>query len=143
MSGTGSKFYSIKDIGGYTYSRNALNIGTAAAKAAGVKLTQIGTVVDCPTLTDLTNLYQLFYTGANSGNYQVWSTTSTRFRDLGSRAYFKVKGFIVQTWALVTLVEGKLTEGAGNPSIWLPVYCSFDSLTDPVFDDPRVVSLNL
>ena len=143
MSGTGSKFFAVKDIGGYTYSRNALNIGTAAAKAAGIKFTQIGTNVDCPTLNDLTNLYQLMYTGANSANYQVWSTTSTRFRDLGSRAYFRVKGFIVQTWALVTLVDGKLTEGAGNPSIWLPVYCSFDALTDPVFDDPRVVSLNI
>ena len=143
MSGTGSKFFSVKDIGGYTYSRNALNIGIAAAKAAGIKFTQIGTVVDCPTLTDLTNLYDLFSTGANSGNYQVWSTTSTRFRDLGSRAYFKVKGFIVQTWALVTLVNGKLTEGAGNPSIWLPVYCSFDALTYNVFYDHRVVSLNI
>ena len=49
----------------------------------------------------------------------------------------------MQTWALVTLVDGKLTEGAGNPSVWLPVYCSFDALTDPVFDDPRVVSLNI
>jgi hypothetical protein len=43
MSGTGSKFFSVKDIGGYTYSRNALNIGIAAAKAAGIKFTQIGT----------------------------------------------------------------------------------------------------
>jgi hypothetical protein len=143
MSGTGSKFFSVKDIGGYTYNRAALTIGTAAAKAAGVKFTLIGTVVDCPTLTDLTNLYQYFDTGANSGNTQIWSTTSTRFRDLGSRAYFKVKGFVVQTWALVTVVDGKLTEGAGNPSIWLPVYCSFDALSDPVFDAPRVVSLNL
>jgi hypothetical protein len=100
-------------------------------------------VVDCPTLTDLTNLYQLFYSGPNSSNFQVWNTTSPRFRDLGNRAYFKVKGFIVQTWALVTYVNGKRSEGAGNPQIWLPIYCSFDALTDPVFDDPRVVSLNI
>jgi hypothetical protein len=143
MSGTGSKFFSIKDIGGHTYNRNALTIATAAAKAAGIKFAQVGTVVDCPTLNDLTQFYQLCDSGANIGNFQIWNTTSTRFRDLGSRAYFKVKGFVVQTWALVTHVNGKLTEGAGNPSIWLPVYCSFDALTDPVFDDPRVVSLNL
>lgn len=143
MSGTGSRFYSIKDIGGYTYARAALNIGTAAARTAGVKLTQVGTVVDCPTLTDLTNLYQYFYTGPNSSNFTVWNTTSTRFRDLGNRAYFKVRGMIVQTWALVTLVDGKLSEGAGPPPIWLPVYCSFDALSDPVFDDPRVVSLTI
>ena len=141
MSGTGSRFFTIKDIGGYTYNQTALNIGTAAAKAAGVKFSQIGTVVDCPTLTDLTNLYQYFYTGPNASNYQIWNTTSTRFRDLGNRAYFKVKGFIVQTWALVTLVNGKLTEGAGSPPVWIPVYCSFDAISDPVFDDPRVVSL--
>jgi hypothetical protein len=138
---TGTRFYAIKEVGGYTYSQSALNIGTAAARAAGVKLSQVGTVVDCPTLTDLTALYDLFSTGPNSSNYQVWNTTSTRFKDLGRRAYFKVKGQIVQVWALVTHVNGKLTEGAGNPSIWLPVYCSFEALTDPVFDDPRVASL--
>lgn len=143
MSGTGSRFYAINDIGGYTYSRNALTIGVAAARAAGVRCTQIGSVIDCPTLADLTNLYDRFTTGANASNFQVWNTTSTRFRDLGNRAYFKVKGFVVQTWALVTQVEGKLTEGAGMPSIWLPVYCSFDALTDPIFDNPRVVSLNI
>lgn len=141
MSGTGTIFFTVNDIGGYTYSQAALNIGTAAARAAGVKLSQIGTVVDCPTLADLTNLYERFYTGSNSANFQVWNSTSTRFRDLGNRAYFKVKGMVVQTWALVTLVNGKLTEGAGNPPIWLPVYCSFDSLSDPIFDSPRVSSL--
>jgi hypothetical protein len=143
MSGTGSKFFAIRDIGGYIYSRNALNIGTAAAKAAGISFTQIGTVINCPNLASLTNLYRLFDTGANINNFTVWDTTSSRFRDLGSRAYFKVNGFIVQTWALVTHVNGKLTEGAGQPSVWLPVYASFDALTDPVFDDPRVVSLNI
>lgn len=143
MSGTGSKFYAIKEIGGYTYSKNALAIGTAAAKTAGIKFTQVGTVIDCPTLTDLTNLYDLFTSGANASNYHVWNTTSTRFKDLGNRAYFKVKGFVVQIWALVTQVEGKLTEGAGPSPIWLPVYCSFDALTDPIFDNPRVVSLNI
>ena len=141
MSGTGSRFLCIKEIGGYTYTQAALNIGTAAARRAGVRLSQVGTVVNCPTLTDLTNLYELFYTGANSGNFQVWDTTSTRFRDLGNRAYFKVNGFIVQTWALVTLVNGKLSEGAGSPPVWIPIYCSFDALSDPVFDAPRVVSL--
>ena len=143
MSGTGSKFFAIRDIGGYTYSRNALNIGTAAAKAAGIQFTQVGTVVNCPNLASLTSLYELFYTGANASNFTVWNTTSPRFRDLGNRAYFKVNGFIVQTWALVTYVNGKLSEGAGNPSIWLPIYASFDALTDPIFDDPRVVSLNI
>ena len=138
---TGTRFYTIKEIGGYTYNEPALNIGIAAARRAGVKVSQVGTVIDCPTLTDLTNLYQLFFTGANDANHQIWNTTSTRFKDLGKRAYFKVNGQIVQVWALVTLVNGKLTEGAGNPSVWLPVYCSFDSLTDPVFDDPRVASL--
>ena len=138
---TGTRFYAIKEVGGYTYSEAALNIGIAAARRAGVKVSQVGTVIDCPTLTDLTNLYQLFFTGANASNYQTWNTTSTRFKDLGRRAYFKVNGQIVQVWALVTLVNGKLTEGAGNPSVWLPVYCSFDSYTDPVFDDPRVASL--
>ena len=143
MSGSGSKFFVIREIGGYVYTRSALNIGTAAAKTAGVKLSQVGSVIDCPTLADLTNLYQYFDSGANVGNYQVWNKTNTRFRDLGNRAYFKVKGFIVQTWALVTEVNGKLTEGAGTPPLWLPVYASFDALTDPVFDDPRVVSLNI
>jgi hypothetical protein len=133
----------IREIGGYVYKRSALNIGTAAAKAAGVKFSHIGTVVDCPTLADLTSLYQYFFSGANSGNFEEWNKTNTRFRDLGSRAYFKVKGFVVQTWALVTEVDGKLTEGAGKPPQWIPVYASFDALTDPVFDDPRVVSLNI
>ena len=143
MSGTGSKFFAIREIGGYIYNRNALNIGTAAAKAAGISFTQIGTVVNCPNLASLTSLYDLFSTGANSSNYTIWSTTTSRFRDLGSRAYFKVNGFIVQTWALVTHVNGKLTEGAGQPSVWLPIYASFDAYTDPIFDDPRVVSLNI
>jgi hypothetical protein len=143
MSGAGSKFFAIREIGGYVYTRSALNIGTAAAKAAGVKFTQIGTVVDCPTLADLTSLYQYFDSGANAGNYTVWNKSNTRFRDLGNRAYFKVKGFVVQTWALVTEVNGKLTEGAGSLPVWIPVYASFDALTDPVFDDPHVVSLNI
>jgi hypothetical protein len=138
---TGTKFYIIKEIGGYTYSEAALNIGVAAARTAGIKVSQVGTVIDCPTLTDLTNLYQLFYTGPNVSRFQTWNTTSTRFKDFGRRAYFKVKGQVVQVWALVSQVEGKLSEGAGNPSVWLPVYCSFDSLADPVFDDPRVASL--
>jgi hypothetical protein len=138
---TGTKFYTIKQTGGYTYNESALDIGITAARTAGVKLSQVGTVIDCPTLTDLTTLYNLFFTGPNASNFQTWTTTSTRFKDLGKRAYFKVNGQIVQVWALVTLVEGKLTEGAGNSSVWLPVYCSFDSLTDPVFDDPRVASL--
>jgi hypothetical protein len=141
MSGTGTRFYSVKDIGGYTYNKSTLNIGTAAAKAAGIKFSQVGTVVDCPTLTDLTNLYQIF--GSNPAYYTVWDTTSSRFRDMGNRAYFKVRGYIVQTWALVTLVNGKLSEGAGPAPVWIPVYCSFDALTDPVFDDPRVVSLSI
>ena len=140
MSGTGSKFFSVKELGGRTYTRTALTIGAAAAKAAGVKLSLVGSVVDCPTLADLSNLYQYFETGNND---QAFTSTSTRFRDLGSRAYFKVKGFVVQTWALVTVVEGKLTEGAGNPSIWLPVYCSFDATLDGVFDVPHVISLNI
>jgi hypothetical protein len=140
MSGTGSKFFSVKELGGRTYIRTALTIGAAAAKAAGVKFSLVGSVVDCPTLADLSNLYTYFEAGNND---QAFTSTSTRFRDLGSRAYFKVKGFVVQTWALVTVVEGKLTEGAGNPSIWLPVYCSFDATLDGVFDAPHVISLNL
>ena len=140
-TGTGTKFYTIMKDGGYTYNEAALSIGITAARAAGVTLSQVGTVIDCPTLTDLTNLYQLFYTGPNAANYQTWNTTSTRFKDFGKRAYFKVNGQTVQVWALVSHVNGKLTEGAGNPSVWLPVYCSFDSLEDPVFDDPRVASL--
>lgn len=144
MSGTGSKFFAINTIGGHVYTRSALNIGTAAARTAGVRFSQIGTVVDCPTLADLTSLYGYFDNpSVNAGNYQVWSKTNTRFRDLGNRAYFKVKGFIVQTWALVTEVNGILTEGVGPLPMWLPVYCSFDALADPVFDDPRVVSLNI
>jgi hypothetical protein len=73
----------------------------------------------------------------------VWNNTSAHFRYLGNHAYFKVNSVIVQTWALVTYVNGKLSEGAGPPPIWLPVYASFDALTDPVFDDPRVVSLSI
>ena len=142
MSGvTETKFYTVKEIGGFTYSEAALSIGTAAARAAGIKFSQVGTVIDCPTLTDLEGLYELFYTGANESNYEVWNSTSTRFKDLGRRAYFKVKGMTVQTWALVTYVNGKLSEGAGNPSIWLPVYCSFDAIADPIFDGPSVASL--
>lgn len=141
MSGTGTIFFTLNDIGGHTYSQNALTLGINAAKSAGVKLSQIGTVVDCPTLTDLTNLYHLFYTGTNASNFQVWNTLSTRFRDLGNRAYFKVKGMTVQVWALVVVVNGKLTEGSGQPPIWIPVYCSFDAIADPIFDSPRVASL--
>ena len=139
----GTKFYTIKDVGGYTYSESALNIATAAARAARIKFSQVGTMIDCPTLADLTSLYDLFTTGPNEDNFVIWSSLSTRFKDLEKRDYFKVNGFVVQIWALVTQVEGILTEGAGNPSIWLPVYCSFDAYTDGVFDNPRVASLTI
>lgn len=140
---TGTKFYTIKDVGGYTYSESALNIGTAAARAARIKFSQVGSVIDCPTLADLRNLYDLFSNGPNENNYVIWSSLTTRFKDMEKRAYFKVNGFVVQIWALVTQVEGILSEGVGpsNSPIWLPVYCSFDSYTDGTFDNPRVASL--
>lgn len=142
MSGTGTRFYRVIQIGGFVYSKNTLEIGLAAAKAERISYIQEGTVISCPTLTDLENLYTLFFTGPNEFNNQVWNNLNTRFRDMGNRAYFKVNGMVVQIWALVTQVEGKLTEGAGQAPVWLPVYCSFDASDDPVFDEPRVASLD-
>ena len=136
-STTGTKFYTITEIGGRTYNKNAIDIGTAAARVARIKFTQAGTVIDCPNTTELDRLYLLFHASSNADDYAV----TTRFKDLGKRAYFKVKGLIVQVWALATHVNGKESEGAGNPSIWLPVYCSFDAFTDSTYDNPRAASL--
>ena len=139
MTSTTTKFYIITETGGRTYNKNAIDVGTAAARTAGIRFTQAGTVIDCPNTSELDRFYLLLHASTTGSSFDV----TTRFKDLGKRAYFKVRGLIVQVWALVSHVNGKDSEGAGpaNPSIWLPVYCSIDAFADGTYDNPRAASL--
>lgn len=146
MSGTGNKFFAVRQTPVRTYAKTTFANGLAAAKAANVRFNVIGTSVDCTSISVLSSLYSYF--DNDPSWYADVNTESPRFRDLGNRAYFRANGFIVQIWALVAYVNGATTEGSGPAPVWIPIYLSYDKPNSSppnstyTFDDPKVTSVS-
>lgn len=129
----------VRDVA-YMYSQETFETGLKLAKERKISFKFDGLCVNCTTFNDLENLYRLFFTDENRFLRGVYDS-GYQFRDLGSRIYFKVNGMTVQIWAYAAENSGKLTEGAGGSRVYIPVYCSFFSVNDIVFDSIHVSSV--
>lgn len=133
-------FLTVRDTA-YTYTPAVFESGLKYARDNNIPFSQDGNVINCPTIENLESLYNMFFTGPNAFLRVIYNS-GYQFKDLGRRIYFKVNGMTVQIWALCAENTGKLTEGAGGTVVYIPVYCSFNAITDLVFDSVHVASVS-
>lgn len=129
----------------YVYPRVNLEEALVGAKADGIPFTQVGGVLDCPSLPDLENLYGYLYGDVpHAENYYILSSP-TQLTEIGPKVWFKVKGYTVLVLTLAKIAKNPIlsepNEAASEAVVWLPTFSALNELDDQAFDSVHCVRL--